>query len=56
MTLNEPKFWQEKNLISFSLLPLSLGTHCINFIKKKLPKQKFNIKTICIGNIYIGGT
>tara|TARA_B100002019_G_scaffold240181_1_gene215782 strand:- start:1031 stop:1954 length:924 start_codon:yes stop_codon:yes gene_type:complete len=56
MNLSEPKFWQNKNFISFILSPLSLVTHCINSIKKIFPKKKFKIKTICIGNIYIGGT
>jgi len=56
MNLSEPKFWQNKNFISFVLSPLSLVTHCINSIKKIFPKKKFKIKTICIGNIYIGGT
>ena len=56
MNLNAPKFWQDKNFISFFLLPLSLVTHIINFIKKIFPKKKFKINTICVGNIYIGGT
>ena len=56
MKLNEPKFWQDKNFISFLLSPLSLITHFVNSIKKIFPKKKFKIKTICIGNIYLGGT
>ena len=56
MKLNEPKFWQDKNFISFLLSPLSLVTHFVNFLKKIFPKKKFKIKTICIGNIYVGGT
>jgi tetraacyldisaccharide 4'-kinase len=56
MNLNAPKFWQDKNFISFFLSPLSLVTHIINSIKKVFPKKKFKINTICIGNIYIGGT
>ena len=56
MKLNAPKFWQDKNFISFLLLPLSLITHFVNFLKKIFPKKKFKIKTICIGNIYLGGT
>ena len=38
------------------LYPLSLVTKLFNFIKKIFPKKEFRIKTICIGNIYIGGT
>ena len=56
MNLNAPKFWQDKNLISLLLSPLSLITYFINFSKKIIPKKKFKIKTICIGNIYLGGT
>ncbi|WP_440681627.1 tetraacyldisaccharide 4'-kinase [Candidatus Pelagibacter sp. HIMB1623] len=56
MKLNEPKFWQDKNFISFLLSPLSLVAYFFNFLKKILPKKKFKIKTICIGNIYVGGT
>ena len=56
MKLNAPKFWQDKNLISLLLSPLSLITYFINFSKKIIPKKKFKIKTICIGNIYLGGT
>ena len=56
MNFNAPKFWQDKNFISFFLSPLSLITHFINSIKKIFPKKKFKIFTICIGNIYIGGT
>ena len=56
MKLNAPKFWQDKNFISFILSPLSLITHFVNSIKKIFPKKKFKIKTICIGNIYLGGT
>ena len=56
MKLNAPKFWQDKSFISFILSPLSLITHFVNSIKKIFPKKKFKIKTICIGNIYLGGT
>ena len=56
MNLNSTKFWQDKNFISFFLSPLSLVTHFVISIKKIFPKKKFKIKTICIGNIYLGGT
>ena len=56
MNLNEPKFWKDKNFISIFLFPLSLISLLINFSKKIFPKNKFKIKTVCIGNIYIGGT
>jgi len=56
MNLKKPEFWRKKNLISFFLLPLSIFTYLINFFKKFSYKKKFKIKTICIGNIYVGGT
>ena len=56
MRLTKPKFWDTKNFISFILYPLSAITYLINIIKKLSNKKKFEIKTICIGNIFVGGT
>ncbi len=56
MNFIKPKFWQKKNLISFSLYPFTITTFLFNFIKKLQTKKKFKIKTICVGNIYLGGT
>ncbi len=56
MKLIKPKFWIDKNIISFLLFPLTIFTHLINIFKKLYPKKKFKIKTICIGNISVGGT
>ena len=56
MILIAPRFWFKKSILSFLLLPLTMITYFINIIKKIYPKKKFNIKTICIGNIFIGGT
>lgn len=57
MKLYKPKFWKSKNLISLSLVPLSLITQIIIFFKKLFTKvQNFKIPVICVGNIYIGGT
>ncbi len=56
MKLKKPNFWLDKNLLSLLIFPLSIITHCINFTKKLLPKNHFKINTICIGNIYTGGT
>jgi tetraacyldisaccharide 4'-kinase len=56
MKLIKPKFWDTKNFISFILYPLSAITYLINIIKKLSNKKKFEIKTICVGNIYLGGT
>jgi len=56
MYIKKPTFWNKKGIISYSLLPLSFLTLLINFLKKKTKKNKMDIKTICIGNIYLGGT
>jgi len=56
MRLIKPKFWKTKNFISLTLYPLSIITFLINISKKYLIKKNFKIKTICIGNIFVGGT
>ena len=56
MKLIKPKFWETKNFISFLLYPLSAITYLINITKKFSNKRNFEIKTICIGNIFLGGT
>ena len=57
MKLKKPKFWDYKkpNVYAYLLYPLSLLFNLINQIKIK-PKKKFKIKTICVGNFYLGGT
>ncbi len=56
MKLIKPKFWETKNFTSFMLYPLSVVTYLINITKKFYKKKDFKVKTICIGNIFIGGT
>ena len=56
MKFIKPKFWETKNFISLILYPLSIITYLVNITKTFSTKKKFKIKTICIGNIYIGGT
>ena len=56
MKFIKPVFWQSKNIISLSLYPLSIFTLVINLLKKFTLKKNYSIKTICIGNIYLGGT
>ena len=56
MKFIKPVFWQSKNIISLSLYPLSIFTLVINLLKKFTSKKNYPIKTICIGNIYLGGT
>ena len=55
MKLINPKFWKTKNFISFILYPLSLITYLFNITKKVSIKKNFEIKTICVGNIFVGG-
>ena len=56
MNLKKPNFWNKRNLITYIFLPFTIITHLINLIKNFSNKKKFKIKTICIGNIFIGGT
>ena len=59
MNLKKPKFWdlKEPNLKAYLLLPLTFILRISNFILKFTNKKKFrDIKTICVGNIYTGGT
>ena len=58
MFFKKPKFWDEKkvNLISFFLLPFTIVIYFSNIVKNFYNGKKFNIKTICVGNIYLGGT
>ena len=58
MTLKKPKFWDDKkpNTLAYLLLPISYLLRLIIFFKKKPKIKKFKIKTICVGNIYLGGT
>ena len=56
MKFVKPLFWNSKNIISIILYPLSLITLIINELKELNSKKKFLIKTICVGNTYLGGT
>ena len=56
MKINRPLFWNNINLISILLYPLSLITFLVNKIKKIPNKKNFKIKSICVGNLYVGGT
>ena len=56
MKFVKPLFWNSKNIISIILFPLSLITLIINELKELNLKKKFLIKTICVGNTYLGGT
>ena len=58
MKLKKPKFWdyKEPNLFALLLSPISYFIQFINSFKNKPSNNDFKIKTICFGNIYIGGT
>ena len=58
MKLKKPKFWDYKkaSLFSYLLLPISIILSIITKIKSKPKFSNSKIKTICVGNIYIGGT
>ena len=61
MNLKKPKFWDYKkpSIYAYILFPITLLIIFGNSIIKKLSKTNFNktnIKTICVGNFYIGGT
>ena len=57
MKFKKPKFWdlEKPNFIALVLLPFSYLIILYNFLTRKKNKIN-NIKTICIGNIYLGGT
>jgi len=54
--LFKPKFWDKNNIIVFILWPLTLITRLVILIKNYKTSHKTNIKSICVGNIYLGGT
>ncbi len=55
----KPKFWDlpKPNLIAFILIPFSLIVLVRNYLSQFFIKnESLKIKTICVGNIYLGGT
>ena len=59
MNLKKPSFWDltKPNFLSYLLIPFSLPIILRNFLFHFLKKKKIpEIKTICVGNIYLGGT
>ena len=60
MKLKKPKFWdyKEPHIYSYLLLPFSIILKLISKINLKSKPKSTNpmIKTICVGNIYVGGT
>ena len=56
MKIKRPIFWDSLNLIALLLIPFSLVIIILNFLKIFNIQKTFKIKTICVGNIYLGGT
>ena len=59
MNLKKPSFWDlpKPNFLSYILIPFSLPVIIRNFLFQFLKMEKSTkIKTICVGNIYLGGT
>ena len=57
MKIHKPAFWDYKkpNFLAYLLKPFSFLVLLRGYFKRK--KIRFeNIKTICVGNIYLGGT
>ena len=59
MNFKKPKFWDLKktNFVSKIFLPFTIFLRISNFLlNTKIKKKNSNIQSICVGNIYIGGT
>ena len=58
MKLKKPYFWDDKkiNVISILLFPLTIVLFLKNLFTFKNNQKIKEIKTICVGNIYVGGT
>ena len=59
MNFKKPFFWDLKkpNFFSYLLIPFTIPVIINNFFLNIKRKNKFSkIKTICVGNIYLGGT
>ena len=56
MKIFKPNFWNSNNLITYLLLPLTIFTRIYIGISKNKTKNQSKSKSICVGNIYLGGT
>ena len=59
MNFFKPKFWDKNQISIFSvfLFPITLLTKLLFFLKRFYNKKTSTpIPTICVGNIYLGGT
>ena len=57
--LTPPKFWQQKNIVSYVLLPFSFIYRGLvgvrKFYYRLFPGKKFSVPIIVVGNITVGG-
>ena len=60
MKFKKPKFWDynKPNILSYLFFPVSLLITILKSLENLTTKKKkySKIKTICVGNIYLGGT
>ncbi len=58
MNLKKPKFWDNKkpNLYAYLLFPIAILINILKRLFQGSNNKKFKIKTICVGNFYLGGT
>ncbi len=56
MKIFKPNFWNNNNLITYLLLPLTIVTRIYVSISKNKTQYQSKSKSICVGNIYLGGT
>ena len=59
MKFKKPKFWDQRkpNILAYLLSPFTLIIKINNLFLNSKSKEKFReITTICVGNIYLGGT
>ena len=58
MKLKKPKFWDYKkpSFLAYILLPFTYLFILINHLRRKKKVIPNGIKSICVGNIYLGGT
>ena len=58
MNLKKPKFWDYKNpnIFAYLFLPLAYLVQFFKILQKRNNNKNLKIRTICVGNIYIGGT
>ncbi len=60
MKFKKPRFWDYKkpSISAYLLWPISVVIKLINYLRNKIKNKKkySSIKTICVGNIYLGGT